>query len=193
MRVEVLTGQDLDRHLDDVARLRIAVFHDFPYLYDGDFDYERGYLQTYRDSENSVLVGAFDGDKLVGAATGAPMSEHADDFAKPFENTGLDLDAIFYCAESVLLKEYRGLGIGHHFFDLREAHGRKLGKSYSCFCSVMRADDHPDKPEGYRPLNGFWRKRGYDPLPGVVANFRWKEHGQQDQTDHQLQFWMREL
>ncbi len=193
MRVEVLTGAELDDVLDDVARLRITVFHAFPYLYDGDFEYERSYLQTYRDSENAVLVGAFDGDKLVGAATGAPMIEHASDFAQAFEKTGLDLESIFYCAESVLLPEYRGLGIGHQFFDQREAHGRKLGKSYSCFCSVMRADDHPMKPEGYRPLNGFWRKRGYDPLPGVVAHFKWKERGQTEQTDHDLQFWMREL
>ena len=57
----------------------------------------------------------------------------------------------------------------------------------------MRPDDHPMKPEGYRPLNGFWRKRGYDPLPGVVAHFKWKERGQTEQSDHDLQFWMREL
>ena len=37
----VLTGDDLAAALPDVARLRIDVFRDWPYLYDGDADYER--------------------------------------------------------------------------------------------------------------------------------------------------------
>ena len=43
-----LTGTDLDTALDDLARLRITVFRDWPYLYDGDLDYERRYLAEFR-------------------------------------------------------------------------------------------------------------------------------------------------
>ena len=39
--VTTCTGADLKRTLDDLARLRIEVFRDWPYLYDGDLDYER--------------------------------------------------------------------------------------------------------------------------------------------------------
>ncbi|ETX27128.1 GNAT family N-acetyltransferase [Roseivivax isoporae] len=193
MRVETLTGAALDAALDDVARLRIAVFRDWPYLYDGSLDYERRYLQAYRDSDHAVVVGAFDGDRLVGAATGAPMEDHAEDFAAPFARTGLELSTIFYCAESVLLPDYRGRGIGHAFFDRREAHARDLGRTWSCFCGIQRPEDHPLRPEGYVPLNAFWRKRGYEPLPGVVASFRWKDIDRDAETGHDLQFWIREL
>ena len=193
MRVEVLTGAALDAALDDVARLRIAVFRDWPYLYDGDLGYERDYLQTYRDSPGAVLVGAFDGDTLVGAATGTPMEDHAEDFAAAFEGTGLALDQVFYCAESVLLPGYRGQGIGHRFFDLREAHARALGRRHSAFYGVQRPGDHPLRPQGYRPLDAFWRKRGYAPLDGAVARFRWKDIDQPAETDHALQFWIRPL
>ncbi|QFT62537.1 GNAT family N-acetyltransferase [Roseivivax sp. THAF30] len=193
MRVDVLTGEALDAALDDVARLRIEVFRDWPYLYDGDAEYERGYLEAYRQSDNAILVGAFDGDRLVGAATGTPMADHAEDFAKPFAQTGYSLESIFYCAESVLLPEYRGLRIGHLFFDMREEHARRLGASHACFCAVLRSEDHPMRPAGYRPLNGFWRKRGYEPLPGVEAEFAWKDVDQPDETTHRLQFWIREL
>ncbi|MFD1343785.1 GNAT family N-acetyltransferase [Litorisediminicola beolgyonensis] len=189
----VLTGSELEEALDGVAKLRIEVFRAFPYLYDGDVAYERDYLQTYRNSPNAILVAAFDGARLVGASTGTPMEDHAGDFAAPFARTGLELETLFYCAESVLLPEYRGHGIGHQFFDLRERHARSLGRSHAAFCSVVRPADHPLKPEDYRPLNGFWRKRGYEPLPGVVAQFRWKDIDQPDETDHELQFWMREL
>jgi GNAT superfamily N-acetyltransferase len=191
--VRPLTGAALEAALDDVARLRIAVFHDWPYLYDGTLEYERDYLQTYRDSPGALLVGAFDGDRLVGAATGTPMEDHAEDFATAFAATGVPLDQVFYCAESVLLPEYRGRGIGHRFFDLREAHARALGRSHSAFCSVMRPEDHPARPENYRSNDVFWRKRGYEPLPGVIAEFSWRDLGDSRESRKPLQFWMRAL
>ncbi|WP_233192843.1 GNAT family N-acetyltransferase [Acidimangrovimonas sediminis] len=188
-----LTGATLGDVLDDVARLRIAVFRDWPYLYDGDLDYERGYLASYRDSRDAIVVGAFDGARAVGVATGTPMEDHATDFAAPFAATGIALDQIFYCAESVLLPAYRGQGVGHRFFDLREAHARALGRRYVAFCSVQRPADHPLRPAAARTNDAFWRGRGYAPLEGVVARFRWKDVDRVDETEKALQFWMRRL
>lgn len=193
MRIEALTGEALDAALDDVAGLRIRVFRDWPYLYDGDLEYERRYLETYRVSDAAILVGAFDGARLVGAATGTPMADHADDFAAAFEGTGLALGDIFYCAESVLLPDYRGRGVGHRFFDLREAHGRALGATVSAFCGVVRPVDHPLRPDGYRPLDAFWHKRGYAPLDGALAWFSWKDIDQTEATRKPLQVWTRSL
>ena len=191
--VRVLSGADLESALDAVAGLRISVFRDWPYLYEGSKEYERQYLQTYRDSAGAILVGAFAGDRLIGAATGTPMEDHAADFAAPFVTTGVDLTRIFYCAESVLLAEYRSLGIGHRFFDLREDHARAMGRSHVAFCSVMRPDDHPARPPAYRSNHAFWEKRGYRQLPGVIAEFSWLDVGGAAQTKKPLQFWMREL
>jgi GNAT superfamily N-acetyltransferase len=191
--VRVLTGDALDRALDDVARLRIAVFYEWPYLYDGDLEYERRYMQSYRDSDRAVLVGAFDGDRLVGASTGTPMMDHADDFAAAFAQSDYDLNDVFYCAESVLLPDYRGHGIGNAFFDHREDHARDLGFKHIAFCGVIRPDDHPMRPATYRPLDPFWRKRGYQKLDGVIAQFSWTDIGQGAQTPKPLQFWIRPL
>lgn len=193
MRVERLTGPALEDALDDVARLRIAVFRDWPYLYDGSLEYERDYLAAYRDSPRAVVVGAFDGDRLVGASTGAPMTEHAEDFAAAFAGREEPLDRIFYCAESVLLPEWRGRGLGHRFFDEREAHAREHGFTWGAFCAVIRPADHPLRPADYRPLDAFWRARGYEPLDGVIARFTWKDVGDAEETQKPLQFWMRRL
>jgi GNAT superfamily N-acetyltransferase len=188
----VLTGDDLAAALADVARLRIGVFRDWPYLYDGNPDYERDYLRAYQ-SPGAVVVAALDDDRIVGAATGAPMADHAADFAAAFADRPEALSDIFYCAESVLLPPYRGQGLGHAFFDAREAHARALGARYCAFCSVIRPDDHPARPADYRPLDGFWRKRGYKPLPGVLARFSWKDLDRAQETEKTLQFWMKPL
>lgn len=193
LTLRTLTGPDLDAHLDGVAALRIAVFRDWPYLYDGDLDYERRYLQTYRDSPGAILVGAFDGAALVGAATGTPMEDHAGDFAAPLAALGLPLERIFYCAESVLLPAWRGRGLGHRFFDEREAHARRLGRSHVAFASVKRPADHPLRPAGHRGNEAFWTKRGYAPLPGAVATFSWRDIGDADETAKPLQIWWRAL
>lgn len=193
LQTRVLSHAERSGAIDGVAVLRIKVFREWPYLYEGDLQYEQRYLEPFARSCNAVLVGAFEQGKLVGAATGMPLLEHAEDFTAAFAQTDLDLGRVFYCAESVLLPRYRGHGIGHRFFDLREAEARQQGCSQSVFCAVVRSPDHPARPSGYRPLDRFWRARGYGPLRGVVAHFEWLDFGERRETRKPLQFWAREL
>lgn len=193
IRLERLTGPALERHIDDLARLRIAVFRDFPYLYDGSLDYERGYLRSYGRSRGSVIVAAFDGDTVVGAATALPMADEPDYVTRPFLARGYDIGRIFYFGESVLLKPYRGTGIGVGFFEHREAHARALG-GYDrlAFCAVDRPADHPLRPADYVPLDRFWRKRGFARHPDLVAYFSWRDIGQDAQTEKPMVFWLKQ-
>ena len=193
LTTRVLDRAEFDAALDEIAQLRITVFRDWPYLYDGSLAYERDYLSVYRDSAYSVVVGAFDGSRLVGVSTGTPMQDHSDDFGAAFEGQDIALEQMFYCAESVLLPQYRGHGLGHKFFDHREAHARSLGFKKICFCAVLRPENHPLRPKDYRPLDAFWRGRGYRSMDGVQASFNWKDVDQSQETEKRLQFWARSL
>jgi GNAT superfamily N-acetyltransferase len=193
LRIEPLRGRGIAAVLDDLAALRISVFRAFPYLYEGDRDYERRYLGRFAAAPRAFVAAAFDGERLVGAATASPMEEHEDDFAAPLAAAGIPPETVYYCAESVLLADYRGQGIGHRFFDLREAEGRALGRSHAAFCAVIRPEDHPARPPDYRPLDPFWRKRGYAPLDGAVARFAWRDLGDAEETEKPLQLWIRRL
>lgn len=193
LRFEALSGTQRAPVIDGLAALRIKVFRDWPYLYDGDLDYERSYLQAYRDNPRAIIVAAFDGPELVGASTGLPLADADAEFAQAFRNTDLDITKIFYCAESVLLPQYRGQGAGHRFFDLREDHAQKLGYTKAAFCSVIRPADHPARPDTYRPLDAFWHARGYAPLESVIARFSWRDLGAEEDSLKPLQFWMRDL
>ena len=192
--VRTLTGDALQQALPAVARLRIEVFRDFPYLYDGSEDYERRYLATFAAAPGAVLVAAVDGEEVVGASTGAPMAEEMDAFRRPFAERGYDVARVFYCAESVLRPAWRGQGLGHRFFDQREAHARDLGGfTHVAFCAVVRPEDHPLRPPGYRPLDDFWRGRGYAPVAGLTTTFAWKDVDGDGETEKTMQFWVREL
>ena len=193
LRFETLSGAAIGPALDTVAALRIKVFRAWPYLYDGDLDYERAYLRAFQDSARAIIVTAWQEGALVGASTGLPLREADPEFGAAFAGSEADLSTIFYCAESVLLPDCRGQGAGHRFFDLREAHARAHGFGHAAFCSVIRPDDHPARPASYRPLDAFWRKRGYAPLNGVVAQFAWRDLGAREDSRKTMQFWMKPL
>ena len=193
MNLQTLSGAALLPHLDAVAALRIAVFRDWPYLYAGDAAYEREYLATYAQSPNSVVVLARAGDKVVGASTGIPLAEDSAEFQAPFLERGIEVAKVFYCGESVLLPAYRRRGIGHAFFDAREAHARALGGfEWTAFAAVDREDDDVRKPSGHRGNEAFWGKRGYVRQPGMTMRLHWNEldHGE---VGHTLTFWLRPL
>jgi GNAT superfamily N-acetyltransferase len=191
--VRPLIGAELQAALGDLARLRIAVFANFPYLYQGSADYEREYLAEFTASPDAVLVAAFEGATIVGAATAAPLVQQDQYIREPFVRQAIDPARVFYFGESVLLPEYRGQGIGHAFFDHREAAARAWGATHASFCAVIRAPDHPARPPGYAPLDTFWTRRGYAPVPGLTGEFSWQEHGEAGESPKPMQYWMREL
>lgn len=193
LTVAPLTGPALQSALEDLARLRIAVFRDFPYLYDGTREYEERYLRLFAEGKHGIIVAARDGGAIVGCATGSALVTHHGPLQEPLRAAGYDLDRIFYCGESVLLDDYRGRGLGHAFFEHREAHAHAHGYRLSAFCAVMRPGDHPLRPAGYRPLDTFWERRGYRKAAGVIAHFSWKDIGETEADEKPMQFWLKEL
>lgn len=192
LRIVRLRESEIIARQDDLARLRLEVFRDWPYLYDGDLEYERGYIRTYVDAPDSVLIAAFDGDRVVGVSTALPMAQAMDACVEPFAAAGYDIDRLFYFGESVLLKPYRGRGVGGRFFAEREAAAlAHRGIDVTAFCAVERPAGHPLRPRGYVPLDAFWQRRGYVKHRELVARFRWRDIGQDRDSEKALSFWLK--
>ena len=121
LRVERFSGKGLEKYVDELARLRIEVFREFPYLYEGTLDYEQKYIRTYIGVPDSVIVIAFDGERVIGASTGLPLEAETDEVKKPFLDHSYDpkkcLSAWMSCLRpgGVCVLEY-----GHDPLDVNE-------------------------------------------------------------------------
>lgn len=187
-------GASLSSKIDDLGRLRIQVFQSWPYLYEGDLEYERKYLSTYTRSPTSFALLAQDGSKLIGATTAIELQDESEEFQAPFRERGMDPEEVVYFGESILLEPYRGLGIGKEFMRARLEYARSLpGKKLAAFCAVVRPASHPAKPAGYRPLDDFWLSQGFRPEPGMSTEYQWRDLGEKEESRKALQFWLRPL
>lgn len=185
-------GKEIPSFANDFAKLRITVFRDFPYLYEGNLNYELDYIQTYSSCENALVFAVYDGDEMVGATTCMPLKDETFNIQKPFIDNGYDIRSIFYFGESILLHPYRGQGLGHRFFDEREAFSRSFGNyKMAAFCAVDRPENHPLKPKDYSPNDAFWTKRNYIKHPELTCKMSWQDIEQQEETTKTLTFWLK--
>ena len=191
--LETLAGTACAAVADDLARLRVEVFRDWPYLYEGSLDYERKYLAKYAAIAGATVVVARAGGRIVGASTALPLSAAEPELQAPFRAAGHDVARVYYYGESVLQPEWRGRGIGVAFFAAREARARELGFAVGAFCAAVRPDNHPLRPAGYVPLDAFWAKRGYVRDPGLAASFTWRDVGADAATAKPMVFWTKRL
>lgn len=189
-----LKGEEARRYVDQLASLRLKVFWDYPYLYEGTLEYEKNYLETYFKAKNSFIFLVQDGDKIVGATTSILASEEEESFKQPFLDHGLSPAEVFYFGESVLLNEYRGQGLGKKFFEEREAFARTIPSvKMLSFCAVERPVNHSLKPPGYKPLDEFWNMMGFHKKPGLVTFYEWQDRDEAHPTKKKMQYWLKEI
>ena len=193
VRFTTFTGAAIARTLADFQRLHVAVFHDWPYLYNGDVN-ETPYIAPYVDKPRAALFLGTDAGKPIGLATCLPLRDESANVQAPFIERGWDVRRFFYFGEGVLLRQYRGRGLGKRLFELRESHARAVSTAdYAVFCSVRRPADHPLRPPTPHTNDAFWRARGYCPLDGVSCTMTWRDREQPAETPHTLDFWIRSL
>lgn len=188
------TSSHISTLIPQIARLRIEVFHEYPFLYIGDYDYEMRYLEKFRSMKDGIVVVAFDQDELIGISTGFPFIHEAAHLQEVFRAAGRDPGEYFCFGESVLRKTYRGLGIGKAFFEEREAYVKRLNQyRYICFYTINRPPEDPRRPSDYRSPASLWRARGYVEHPELVGTISWQEIGETEETPKKMVFWIKEL
>ena len=192
MRSLVLKGVEARAYVEDIGKLRIAVFREFPYLYDGDLEYEKKYLEIYFRSPSALIALIEDQGRIVGMTSAIALSDESPSFKAPFVASGQDIETIMYFGESILLSPLRSQGYGKWFMQVRLAHARAAGFKSVVFCRVVRDRDDPRRPLDYRPLDSFWLGLGFKPLE-LTTEYHWREIGEEEESAKTMQFWRLDL
>lgn len=195
IKIRKLTGAGIKTYIPSIVQVRTEVLKDYPYLRTGHVEEDVRYFKRLSQSKDAVAVLIFDGPKIVGVATGMPLEEQMPHLQKPFIEKDLDPKDYYYFGICTLLKQYRGRGIAHHFFDLREDYAKQLKRFKKiCFSNIVRPRNHPKKPKDYvSPLDEFWKKRGYLERKDLVGYLTWCEIGEKEVSPKPMVFWVKDL
>ena len=178
---QTYTGAAIAQGTAAFQHLHVAVFHDWPYLFQGD-PASPAYIAYYADIPRAALFVATRAGEPVAAATCLPLDDESANVQAPFLERGWDPARFFYFGEGIVLEAWRGKRLGVRLF-----------ADYAIFCSVRRPHDHKLRPADPHTNDVFWRRRGYVPLPGVACTMRWTDRGEAEPSAHTLDFWIKSL
>ena len=192
--IAVLSQKDALDHIEKIARLRIEIFIEYPYLYEGDMEYESMYLKKFLNSPDFVIVVLKDGNEVVGAMTGLPLIDEEPNITHPWIEAGLSIGHVYYFSEILLYPKYRRKGYGRRIFQLAEAHIAKFGKyTQSSLATVVREKIHPMRPHDYSDTDRFWETLGYQKRDRFICHISWREIGEGEDSNKPLVFWTKDL
>lgn len=194
-----LNGSEIKSYLDRLGILRISVFREYPYLYEGTLEYERAYLAPLSESMDSLVVLVIDGDSIVGFSSATPLSSTHKELQIPFYNHNIEIGRILYLGELVLLPDYRRKGLGRRLMqeNIQYAIDKQRFDSLA-LCAVDRSNYPINPPSGYRSSDSLWRLAGFvrageDGTPLIEATFSWRVVGETEESEHPMTFWTRSL
>lgn len=185
MKIEMIRGPWTEAQGEAVISMRMAIFKEWPYLYVGDRKTELEYIAPYMKNSNSCLFIAKKEKKIIGLVTGLPLAEMDESFTAPFTQASLPIQSIFYLGEILLLKEFRGQGIGYQMYKCFEDELRKWPRF--THIAILRMRYNPDdvrRPKDYKPLDEFWNRLGYVEDSRLFLNIAYQEIGHKTKTDH---------
>jgi len=193
IKIQLFKGAEVLHYLDTIIQLRVTVFREYPYLYGGDPEAEEGYVKTFARSKRSLFILAKRHEQVIGCLTSIPAVDVlTESWATALRK--LPVDSMIYLGDMLLLKEYRNQKIGSKIYDLFEKTVRKE-KTFSkiAFQEIVRPKDDPKRPDTYRSLDPFWKKRGYIKHPEIVQQIPYLEIGDLNPVGHTFVFWIKEL
>lgn len=191
----ILHGHEITEYLGDIIRLRLDVFGEYPYLYEGTAEEEFEYIEeTYIKIPESVVCLVFDNERVIGAATGVPLNKTRTKVHLPLVKAGYNINDIFFLGELVLEKEYRGLKLGQQLYQSFENYVKNNTKCDTvAFYEVERSLNDPLKPSNYISRDSYWLKQGFFKHSELKTEGQWKIIGDKEETFHPMVYWLKSI
>lgn len=169
--IKILRGQEMKPYLNMAAQWRIQEFKSFPYLYEGNLEYENMYMHECEKNSEATLIVGERGDEILGFTTGIPIGTMSD-LLKSLRDKLPNAHEYYYLAECIFAPTARGRGFAQKGIKLFEELVRELGYKKICFLTVIRDDNHPLKPKGYLNKDPIWQRWKYQKTD-LILEFPW--------------------
>lgn len=193
-KLEVVKGKQILRYINDLCGLRMAFYREYPYLHAENKEKEVKYFQTLAASEESSIVFAKEGNRIVGAIIGAPLKDMKEKFRAAYNKKGKPVDSVYYLSDIFVAKDHRGEGIGSELFNKFEEEVRKMKKYNEIdLYRIDRPKADLKKPENYTPTEEFWKHRGFHAETGLKAVFNWTDLGAEVETPHSMLVYLKKV
>ena len=179
LHLEKFQGTAIEPHNEEIISIVNRVFYDYPYRYDGKSEGYTESIKEHAKSANGYVVLAMDGEKVVGVATGIPLSESG------VTLPGVDPSSVYYLCELLLLPEYRGQGLGTKMGREIEHFAKEHGYTLLALTSM--------EAPGYTSAHTAFKKLGYTKHPDKYYETSWVHVGETEPTSHRLFFWTRPI
>lgn len=196
--IELCAGKDVKKYLELVSKFRIKLFAKYPYLYKGDLEYEKKYIDSYANNTQSTIAAAKIDQEIIGLSTGIPLiseSEILSEADSLFKNQHIDPKKIYYYGEIMVLPKFRGHNISSRLLNAQDELIKTWGYTHVSLLTVVREKNHPLQPINYKSTDIVWEKMGYHKT-GLQLKFYWptfQNDGTIKEEDHVLELWLREI
>lgn len=173
IKIEVFHGPEIAPYIKDIASLCNSIYRDAPYLYNGeDADYNT-YVESYTESNDTIICLAFDQQEIIGLALGMPMEQSRDLYKPTLIEHGFDLQTMYYFGEFGLRNGYQNRGIEISLY----AHMEKTIRESGAFDKIAIWEIEGSK-------NKFLSEFGFLLHPELNFHISWTHIGDTQETEH---------
>lgn len=192
-RVETYTGQQIAPYTDKIVQLSNTLFKGHPYFYNGtDADYTK-HLQSYAQSNNRVLSLAYEGNQIIGMATGLPLNEAEKAAQEPFLKKGENISKTFYLEELIVLPEHTGKGIGQQMTKNVEKYAKEKGYTSIATQAIDEGTVKSAVPNGYYSMTNVFKKLNWQERSELNTTGYWPNTNETQNSPHKLIYWTKSL
>lgn len=183
----IYTGEEIKNYITTLSQFRKDAFSLPPYSYCFDQNTEDEYMKQYVSNKSSCLICAIRKNKIIGLASGMPLSPCSIITEKAvtlFKENNLNSNKFFYVCEVIVLQKYRGCRIGETLMKKMEEYSRRIGLTCSCLLTEITFKNSK---------NNLWRRMKYS-ITEMIETYTWPTYIKDnvvENKEHRLVYWIK--
>ncbi len=198
MLSNIYYGREVTPHIKRISDFRIKYFKEFPYCYEGNYEYEYEYFKGFSQDTKSLVIELLENQKIIALSTAMPLVSNADilkEAVNEFRKFGFNPEEFYYLGEIIVDKNNRNQGLGKLMLEKNEEVALKLGFKKMCLSVVVREQGDPRRPNNYKSSDSVWAINGYV-KQNIFINYHWPTmlaDGAVKDIDNKMVFWTKEI